>query len=51
VLRPALKVLFMTGYAETAAMAHGFLEPGMEMVTKPFPIDTLATRIRGMIEG
>jgi PAS domain S-box-containing protein len=48
-LRPDLKILFMTGYAETAAMANGFLEPGMEMITKPFPIDTLATRIRGMI--
>ena len=31
--RPDLKVLFITGYAENAAMANGFLEPGMEMVT------------------
>jgi len=50
VIRPGLKVLFMTGYAENAAQAQGFLEPGMAMVTKPFPIDLLATRIRGMIE-
>jgi PAS domain S-box-containing protein len=48
-LRPDLKILFMTGYAETAAMANGFLEPGMEMITKPFPIESLAARIRGMI--
>jgi CheY-like chemotaxis protein len=48
-LRPDLKILFMTGYAETAAMANGFLEPGMEMITKPFPIEALAARIRGMI--
>jgi DNA-binding response OmpR family regulator len=48
-LRPELKILFMTGYAETAAMANGFLEPGMEMITKPFPIESLAARIRGMI--
>jgi DNA-binding response OmpR family regulator len=48
--RPGLKVLFMTGYAESAAIAGGFLEPGMEMMTKPFPMDTLAGRIRGMIE-
>jgi PAS domain S-box-containing protein len=47
--RPELKVLFITGYAETAAMAHGFLEPGMEMVTKPFAVDALAARIREMI--
>ena len=47
--RPDLKVLFITGYAESAAMAHGFLEPGMEMVTKPFAVDALAARIREMI--
>ncbi len=48
--RPELKILFMTGYAEAAAAASGFLEPGMAMITKPFPIDMLAERIRGMIE-
>ncbi|MES2972466.1 MAG: response regulator [Pseudomonadota bacterium] len=48
--RPGLKVLFMTGYAENAAMANGFLEPGMEMITKPFPIDKLAARIEQMLE-
>jgi CheY-like chemotaxis protein len=49
--RPDLKVLFITGYAENAAMANGFLAPGMEMVTKPFAIDALAARIRDMIGG
>jgi CheY-like chemotaxis protein len=48
--RPDLKVLFMTGYAENATIANGFLEPGMEMITKPFAIEALATRIRDMIE-
>ncbi|MBP0444875.1 PAS domain S-box protein [Roseomonas sp. SSH11] len=48
--RPGLKVLFMTGYAENAAINGGFLEPGMELVTKPFAIDRLAQRIRAMIE-
>jgi PAS domain S-box-containing protein len=43
--RPALKILFMTGYAETAAMADGFLSPGMQMITKPFTIAGLAARI------
>ena len=50
-LRPALKILFMTGYAENAALASGFLEPGMAMVTKPFAMEALATRIRDIIEG
>jgi len=47
--RPTLKVLFITGYAENAAMTSGFLAPGMEMVTKPFAVDVLAARIRDMI--
>ncbi|MCK0208680.1 PAS domain S-box protein [Starkeya koreensis] len=49
--RPKLKVLFMTGYAENAALASGFLEPGMAMITKPFAMDVLAKRIREIIEG
>jgi PAS domain S-box-containing protein len=49
--RPGLKTLFMTGYAETAASASGFLEPGMALMTKPFAMDTLAKRIREMIEA
>jgi PAS domain S-box-containing protein len=49
--RPGLKTLFMTGYAETAAVASGFLDPGMAMITKPFAMDALAARIRELIEG
>ena len=41
----------MTGYAENAAVAAGFLEPGMAMITKPFAMEALAGRIRAMIEG
>jgi len=48
--RPDLKILFMTGYAENATIANGFLDPGMSMMTKPFAIDALATRIRSIIE-
>ena len=48
-LRPGLKVLFMTGYAENAALASGFLEPGMQMITKPFAMEVLASKIRSMI--
>jgi CheY-like chemotaxis protein len=48
--RPGLRVLFMTGYAENAA-GSTFLEPGMEIITKPFTMDRLAKRIRGIIES
>jgi CheY-like chemotaxis protein len=47
-LRPGLKVLFMTGYAENAANG-GFLEEGMELITKPFAVQALAARIRAMM--
>jgi CheY-like chemotaxis protein len=50
-LHPALKVLFITGYAENAALAHGFLAPGMGLMVKPFAVDALATRVREMIGG
>ena len=49
--RPGLKILFITGYAESVAMADGFLQPGMEMITKPFDLDNLSQRIRAMISG
>jgi PAS domain S-box-containing protein len=49
--RPDLKVLFITGYAENATLASGFLDPGMEMITKPFAVEALTTRIRTMIQG
>jgi PAS domain S-box-containing protein len=49
--RPDLKILFITGYAESVAIADGFLQAGMEMITKPFDLDHLAQRIRAMISG
>lgn len=48
--RPDLKVLFITGYAENATLAHGFLETGMAMLTKPFAVDSLMRKIRQLIE-
>jgi nitrogen-specific signal transduction histidine kinase/CheY-like chemotaxis protein len=50
-LRPGLKVLFVTGYAEQAALRAGLLPAGMELMTKPFTLDALAGRIRRLIEG
>jgi CheY-like chemotaxis protein len=47
--RPELKVLFVTGYADQAAMRGGALGPEMEIVTKPFALDMLAVRIREML--
>ncbi|WP_244876899.1 ATP-binding protein [Acidocella facilis] len=47
--RPALNVLFITGYAENAIIGNGHLEPGMHVLTKPFALETLAARIKELI--
>jgi PAS domain S-box-containing protein len=49
IIRPALKVLFITGYAENAVVGNGHLEPGMQVLTKPFAMDVLAERIRDLL--
>ncbi|MBP1804945.1 PAS domain S-box protein [Rubellimicrobium aerolatum] len=48
--RPDLKVLFITGYAEGAIRAGGFLRPGMAMLTKPFAVEALAAKVRELLE-
>ncbi len=49
VLRPGLKVPFITGYAETAALGDGHLEGGMQVLTKPFAIGALAERVGALV--
>jgi hypothetical protein len=49
--RPGLKILFITGYAESVALSDGFLGHGMEMITKPFELDHLSRRIRAMVSN
>jgi PAS domain S-box-containing protein len=48
-VRPGLKILFVTGYAQSAAMAKGFLKPGMEMITKPFDVERFSQRVKEMV--
>ena len=48
---PDLPVLFVTGYAEGAAVRGGFLSDNMQMITKPFQIEMLSARIREMLES
>ena len=49
VARPDLKVLFITGYAENAVLSHGHLDAGMHVLTKPFALEALASRIKDLI--
>ncbi|MEN0104963.1 MAG: ATP-binding protein [Pseudomonas sp.] len=48
-LRPQLKTLFITGYAENAAIGMGQLQPGMQVLTKPFAVDALTVRVRELL--
>ncbi len=50
-LLPELKVLFTTGYARNAIVHHGRLDPGVELLTKPFSYSDLATRVRDLLDG
>ena len=48
-LRPHLKTLFITGYAENAVMGYGQLQAGMGVLTKPFAVDVLGGRVRELL--
>ena len=49
--RPDLKVLFITGFAENAAVGNGLLGPGMEVITKPFVMAAFVNKIRDLIDS
>jgi signal transduction histidine kinase/PAS domain-containing protein len=49
VTRPGLKVLFVTGFAENAAFGNGHLPTGMEVITKPFAMTDLATKVSDIL--
>jgi PAS domain S-box-containing protein len=49
--RPGLPVLFITGYAETAVLDKCHLEPLTEVLTKPFALEALASRIKELIKA
>ncbi|HSV17593.1 MAG TPA: ATP-binding protein [Casimicrobiaceae bacterium] len=47
--RPDLRVLFTTGYARNAIVHQGRLDPGVELITKPFTYDELAAKLHAML--
>jgi CheY-like chemotaxis protein len=48
--RPGLKVLFMSGYAEQAALPNGSVPRGSGFVEKPFTVETLMRRLRQVLD-
>ena len=49
-LRPDIKVLFTSGYTDIAIVYHGILEKGMNYIEKPFTVDTLARKVREVLD-
>ncbi len=49
--RPGLRVLFTTGYTRNAVIHNGRLEPGVQMIGKPFTFVELAARIRSILDS
>ena len=47
---PELKVLFITGFAENAAIGNGHLDSGMSVITKPFVNAALANKVRQLLD-
>jgi len=48
-LRPALPVLFTSGYTEDAIVHDGRLDPGVQLLSKPYARDDLARKIRSLL--
>jgi two-component system cell cycle sensor histidine kinase/response regulator CckA len=50
-VRPNTKVLFMSGYTDDAIVRHGVLRPGTAYLQKPFSPDTLARKVREVLDS
>src|SRR6185437_9470723 len=49
--RGNLRVLFTSGYARNAIVHDGRLDPGVELISKPFTQDVLAARVRDILDA
>jgi PAS domain S-box-containing protein len=50
-LNPKLKVLFTTGYARDAIVHEGRLDPGVQLITKPFTYGALSAKVRDLLDA
>ncbi|MGE3935412.1 MAG: response regulator, partial [Rhodospirillaceae bacterium] len=51
VLRPGLKVLYTSGYTENAVIHHGRLDPGVQLLNKPYRRQDLAHKLRQVLDA
>jgi CheY-like chemotaxis protein len=50
-LRPAMKVLYTSGYPANVITSQGVLAPGAAYLSKPFLRDSLATKVRELLDA
>ena len=50
-LRPTLKVLFASGYTSDVTILHGLLERGVALAHKPFTAESLARKVREVLDA
>jgi two-component system NtrC family sensor kinase len=50
-LHPHIKVLFATGYTRNAIVHHGRLDPGVDVLFKPYNVETLARKVRSILDS
>jgi two-component SAPR family response regulator len=48
---PDLKILFTSGYTDDAITRHGVIEPGVELLPKPYTPATLVRKVRKMLDA
>ena len=49
--QPGMKVLYMSGYTDSFIAGHGVLEPGTNLLHKPFTEDVLIRKVREVLDG
>lgn len=50
-LQPGLKVVYTTGYTANAIVHNGMIDPGVELLTKPYDLGQLARKLRRVLDA
>jgi two-component system cell cycle sensor histidine kinase/response regulator CckA len=50
-IRPGIKTLFTSGHTDDVMLRHGLLEPGLQFIAKPYTPNTLAAKVRAVLDA